>query len=119
MLETARAARINEMSETVRMIFSFAVIRTREPASDRLQKIACQHLHEVDDGHKKVDCWNTASDGYQPIARSGAAGTCARIAGISGSTRLRPGATHLMSSKLPSKCSITAVQLSIQSPQLM
>ena len=51
--------------------------------------------------------------------RSGAAGTCARTAGISGSTRLRPGATHLMSSKLPSKCSITAVQLSIQSPQLM
>jgi hypothetical protein len=38
MLETARAARINEMSETVRMIFSFDVIRTREPASDRLQE---------------------------------------------------------------------------------
>ena len=35
MLETARAARINEMSETVRMIFSFDVIWTREPASDR------------------------------------------------------------------------------------
>ncbi|MEA3073087.1 MAG: hypothetical protein QOD29_4533 [Alphaproteobacteria bacterium] len=38
MLETARAARINEMSETVRMIFSFDVIWTREPASDRLQQ---------------------------------------------------------------------------------
>ena len=38
MLDTARAARINEMSETVRMIFSFAVTRTHEPASDRLQE---------------------------------------------------------------------------------
>jgi hypothetical protein len=38
MLETERAARINDMSETVRMIFSFAVTRTREPASDRLQQ---------------------------------------------------------------------------------
>ena len=100
-----------------------AIPRLPAPSQAKLRPIDCrnsrQHLHEVDDRHKKGDCRNAASNGNQPIARSGAAGTCARVPGISGSTRLRPGATHLMSSKLPSKCSITAVQLSIQSPQLM